>query len=351
MTDTHNAPADPELEDSVPVADAGPSHIRMQVASSDQGLRLDKFLANQPHDISRSRIKSLAADGKLTVDGVVITSLSKPVKAGQVAVLSLPPTAPAEPQAENIDLDIAYEDDDLIVVNKPAGMVVHPAAGSQTGTLVNALLYHCGSSLSGIGGVARPGIVHRIDKDTSGLLVVAKSDKAHQGLATQFEAHTIDRIYRALCFGRPKQAKGRIEGAIGRHPVDRKKMALVEDGRGKHAVTHFSVQRSFHLDGAVFASEIKCKLETGRTHQVRVHMASINNPLIGDPVYTKRRKIDSARYPTLASAYSGFTRQALHAESLGFTHPLSGETLNFSADLPYDMDVLLRAIEATAIEG
>lgn len=296
--------------------------------------RLDKALA-ESSGLSRERIKALLAEGCVELDGSPVASPSAKVAAGASYAIAVPaPAAPAAvPQA--IDLDVIFEDTDLIVVNKPAGMVVHPAAGNPDGTLVNALLHHCGAQggLSGIGGVARPGIVHRIDKDTSGLLVVAKSARAHEGLAAQFADHSITRTYRAICGGHPMPPAGRIETLIGRSDRNRKKMAVLDEGsnRGKRAITHYStVQRLDHC------ALIECRLETGRTHQVRVHLASIGHALIGDPVY--------GRTPAPLRALlkdTGFTRQALHAATLGFIHPTSGERVEFHVPTPVDMQELI----------
>lgn len=233
--------------------------------------------------------------------------------------------------AQDIPLTIIHEDADLIVIDKPVGLVVHPAAGNLDGTLVNALLHHCQGQLSGIGGVARPGIVHRIDKDTSGLLVVAKSDRAHEGLAQQFAAHSIDRLYAAIVYGVPQPGSGTVDSWIGRSDADRKKMAVHREGRGKHAVTHYRTLQK--LRGAAL---VECRLETGRTHQVRVHMAHLGHPLIGDPVYGRERKGFKSILETL-----GFKRQALHAKRLGFIHPVTGEALSFDSQLPADMQELL----------
>jgi 23S rRNA pseudouridine1911/1915/1917 synthase len=253
------------------------------------------------------------------------------VAAGQAFAVTLPPPVEAEAMAQDIPLVIVHEDADLIVIDKPAGLVVHPAAGNLDGTLVNALLHHCQGELSGIGGVARPGIVHRIDKDTSGLLVVAKSDRAHEGLALQFKDHSIDRLYAAVVYGVPLPGSGTVDTWIGRSDADRKKMAVHREGRGKHAVTHYrTVQK---LRGAAL---VECRLETGRTHQVRVHMAHLGHPLIGDPVYGRERKGFKSILETLS-----FKRQALHAKRLGFIHPVTGQALSFDSQLPADMQELL----------
>lgn len=294
--------------------------------------RLDKALA-EASGLSRERVKGLIATGAVTVAGAPASSASARVMAGTAFAIALPPAAPLDTPAQDIPLAIVFEDDHLIVIDKPAGMVVHPAAGNPDGTLVNALLHHCAGRLSGINGVARPGIVHRIDKDTSGLLVVAKTDAAHEGLAAQFAAHSIERRYLAVCAGHPSPHEGTVTTRIGRTDHDRKKMAVLPDAsrRGKRAVTHYrTLQRLRH------AALIECRLETGRTHQVRVHCASIGHPLLGDPVYGRT---PGALRPLLAEL--GFRRQALHAAELGFVHPVSGERLHFRADPPRDMRELI----------
>ena len=294
--------------------------------------RLDKALA-EASGLSRERVKALIAEGSVLVNGALVASGSAIVQEGAAFIITLPPTAPLDAVPQDIPLVIVFEDDYLIVIDKPAGMVVHPAAGNADGTLVNALLHHCAGRLSGINGVARPGIVHRIDKDTSGLLVVAKTDAAHEGLAAQFAEHSIDRRYLAVCAGRPIPAEGTIATRIGRSDKDRKKMAVLPDDskRGKRAVTHYRTLRT--LDHAAL---IECRLETGRTHQVRVHCASIGHPLLGDPVYGRTPKQLRALLDRLE-----FRRQALHAAELGFTHPVTGERLHFHADLPPDISELI----------
>jgi 23S rRNA pseudouridine1911/1915/1917 synthase len=298
--------------------------------------RLDKALADVS-ELSRERIKGLIAEGKVEVAGQVATSASAKVQANSSYFIHLPP--PSDPQAlpQDIPIEVIYEDEHLIVVDKPAGMVVHPAAGNPDGTLVNALLHHCqksgGSQLSGIGGVARPGIVHRIDKDTSGLLVVAKSDVAHEGLAKQFADHSLERAYLAVCGGHPSPPSGTVNARLGRSDRDRKKMAILPDdsSRGKHAITHYrTLERLDHC------SLIECRLETGRTHQVRVHLASIGHALIGDPVYGRT---PAALRPVIKAL--GFERQALHAARLGFIHPVTGNALSFASELPGDMRELI----------
>ena len=294
--------------------------------------RLDKALADIT-DLSRERVKALIADGKITIDGRIATSPSAKAQAHSNFIIHIPP--PDNPQAlpQDIPIVVAFEDEHLIVVDKPAGMVVHPAAGNQDGTLVNALLHHCDGSLSGIGGVARPGIVHRIDKDTSGLLVVAKSDAAHEGLAKQFADHSMERAYLAVCGGHPRPGKGTIDEKLGRSDANRKKMAVLpkDSSRGKHAVTHYqTLERLDH--GAL----IECRLETGRTHQVRVHLSSIGHALLGDPVYGRT---PAPLRPILKSL--DFRRQALHAAILGFVHPVTGNFCRFSSELPDDMRELI----------
>lgn len=294
--------------------------------------RLDKALAKAT-DLSRARLQALIADGHVAVSGQIEISAKAKVPEGARFEIRVPPAVEAQAQPQDIPLDVVFEDEHLIVVDKPAGMVVHPAAGNPDGTLVNALLHHCRGQLSGIGGVARPGIVHRIDKDTSGLLVVAKSDKAHEGLAKQFKDHSIERRYMAVCGGHLRTSQGTISTRIGRSDANRKKMAVLDknSSRGKHAVTHYKLLKKLKS-----ASLIECRLETGRTHQVRVHCASIGHALLGDPVYGRTpaelRKILKDL---------GFERQALHAASLGFEHPVTGKWLEFGSKLPEDMQELI----------
>ncbi|WP_017672405.1 RluA family pseudouridine synthase [Blastomonas sp. AAP53] len=295
------------------------------------GQRLDAGLAVVEPSLSRERIKALILAGAVMLDGKPSTRPSVKLAAGMHYAIAIPEARALDTEAQDIALDIVYEDGDLLVVDKPAGLVVHPAAGHADGTLVNALLHHCAGQLSGIGGVARPGIVHRIDKDTSGLLVVAKSDAAHLGLAAQFAEHAINRRYVAVVQGRPVPASGTISGNIGRSDHDRKKMALVGEGRGKHAVTHFTSEEK--LSGA---TRIECRLETGRTHQVRVHLASIGHALLGDPLYSRPPK---GLRDLLKAA--DFRRQALHAQRLGFIHPVTGSECDFFSPIPADMAELL----------
>ncbi|MDZ3831560.1 MAG: RluA family pseudouridine synthase [Sphingopyxis sp.] len=306
--------------------------LTVTLGDGSAGLRLDRALAEALPNLSRERLKMLIKGGRVAdLGGAVLQDPSAKTAAGITLALRLPAPAPAQNAAQDLDLVIAYEDADLIVVDKPAGMVVHPAAGNLDGTMVNALLHHCAGQLSGIGGVARPGIVHRIDKDTSGLIVAAKHDKAHEGLAKQFAAHSIDRRYIAIATGRPMPASGAIDAALGRSSTNRKKMAVVAAGRGKHAITHYRTVEP--LRGATV---IECRLETGRTHQVRVHMAHIGHPLVGDPVYGRARKPLSE----LLKARN-FVRQALHAAHLGFIHPVNGNRIALDSEIPADMRELI----------
>lgn len=311
-----------------------------EVLPTEENLRLDKYLVHKLPDLSRSRIQRLIANGYVMLDDTVLTDNSRKVKKSDAYVITVPPAEEAEPAAEAIDLDIIYEDEDLLVVNKPAGMTVHPAAGAYHGTLVNALLYHCADCLSGIGGVKRPGIVHRIDKETSGLLVVAKNDLAHQRLSEQFAEHSIERTYFAIVYGVPNPLCGTIEGNIGRSPYDRKKMAIVSCG-GKTAITHYKTIQIFGRSAAL----VQCNLETGRTHQIRVHLSSIGHALIGDKVYVKNKKSEQAVFEKLKCCINSFPRQALHAKSLGFIHPRTGEQMSFNSELPEDMQTLLEQLQ------
>ncbi len=312
------------------------------VEEEDQGERLDRWLSKQADDLSRSRVKALLDDGRITLDGQVVSTANSRLLINQEIIVRIPPAAPALPQPQDIPLTVVYEDEHLIVISKPAGMVVHPAAGSPDGTLVNALLHHCQGSLSGIGGVARPGIVHRIDKDTSGLLVVAKTDRAHHGLAEQFAAHTLDRAYWAVVWGRPSPSKGEITGNIGRSPQNRQKMAVVTRG-GKEALTRYRTLDRYQ-DGAI--SLVECRLATGRTHQIRVHMTHIGHTLLGDPLYGSQRRQKSLDL-TAQNGLSGFCRQALHAYRLGFVHPITGIPLTFTSPIASDIAALIQALGGT----
>lgn len=306
--------------------------IDLVISADAAGWRLDRALAAAVPAHSRERLKALISAGQLSgPDGVLWRDPARKMKGGEALCLRIPPARPSQTEAQDIPLRIVHEDESLLVVDKPAGLVVHPAAGNLDGTMVNALLHHCAGRLSGIGGVARPGIVHRIDKDTSGLLVVAKTDTAHEALARQFAAHTVERRYLAVVAGVPVPPAGRIDGALARSTANRQKMAIVADGRGKWAVTHFRTLRAF--EGA---AQVECRLETGRTHQIRVHMASIGHPLAGDPVYGRM----PGRLATVLQALN-FRRQALHAATLGFVHPLLGETMAFESPLPDDISDLI----------
>ena len=310
------------------------------VLKHQSGMRLDKFLSEDMSDMSRSALQRLILAGNVSIDENIITDNDYKVREEDSFCIFVPPAADADPIAEDIPLDVVYEDDYLIVVNKPAGMTVHPAPGAYNGTLVNALLFHCKDNLSGIGGVKRPGIVHRIDKDTSGLLVVAKNDIAHRVLSEQFFNHSIERTYYAVVYGIPNPLKGTITKNIARSKFDRKKMAIVEAG-GKIAITHYECLK--HRGNSV--SVLKCNLETGRTHQIRVHMASIGCNLVGDKVYTKSGKTQICESDSATKSYiNTFPRQALHAASLGFTHPEDGRFMQFDINFPNDINELINKI-------
>ncbi|VXC86321.1 RluA family pseudouridine synthase [Sphingomonas sp. AX6] len=310
----------------------GVSTIVAQVADTAKGWRLDRALADAVPTMSRERLKALISTGQVTGPDGLIRDPSKKLAGGGTYHVLVPDPTPAHNVPQDIPLVIAYEDEHLIVIDKPAGLVVHPAAGNLDGTLVNALLHHCQGSLSGIGGVARPGIVHRIDKDTSGLLVVAKTDRAHEGLARQFKAHSVDRRYQAIVSGRVLIGGGSIDAPLARSPHNRKKVAIVASG--KRAVTHWTLTKVLK-DAAL----VECRLETGRTHQVRVHMASIGHPLVGDPVYGKVRPSHRQMLETI-----GFRRQALHAARLGFIHPIQSNALSFDSEMPDDMQELFKQL-------
>jgi 23S rRNA pseudouridine1911/1915/1917 synthase len=306
------------------------------------GQRLDRFLADAIGTISRARVKTLIETGHVTRDGAPRREPAEPVLAGASYTVDIPPPLDATPAPQDIPLAILYEDADLLVLDKPAGLVVHPAPGNPDGTLVNALLAHCGDSLTGIGGERRPGIVHRLDKDTSGVMVVAKTAEAMAALGAAFAARDLDRAYLALCWGLPAPAQGQIEGAIGRDPRERKRMAVVTRA-GKPALTRYATRRGWHAAAAL----LECRLATGRTHQIRVHLASAGHPLVGDPVYLRRIPAAAAKLPKpLRGRLLDFPRQALHAASLGFAHPRSGAPLRFETPLPADMAGLIGALDA-----
>jgi 23S rRNA pseudouridine1911/1915/1917 synthase len=309
----------------------GVSIICAEIDGEAEGWRLDRALAAAVPTLSRERLKALISSGAVKDPaGAPVRDPAAKARAAGAYRIEVPEPAPAHNLPQDIALEILFEDDHLLVVDKPAGMVVHPAAGNPDGTLVNALLHHCAGRLSGIGGVARPGIVHRIDKDTSGLLVVAKTDRAHEGLAAQFARHSIERVYRAIVSGVPAQLQGTVDAPLARSSTNRQKMAIVEGSRGKRAVTHWKLVRALRESAMV-----ECRLETGRTHQVRVHMASLGHPLVGDPVYGRTRPAHREILKRL-----GFHRQALHAAALGFEHPVSKENLSFKSPLPSDIQEL-----------
>ena len=307
--------------------------VAVAAAAGDAGERLDRMLSRRLPDLSRSQLKRLIEAGHVRRAGAVHRDPSLRVKPGDNFTVVIPPAAPALPIAQPIALDIRFEDAHILVLDKPAGMVVHPAPGNPDNTLVNALLDHCGDSLAGIGGVRRPGIVHRLDKDTSGLIVVAKTERAHQALSGDFAARRIDRAYRAFVWGVPIPSAGEIAGNIGRSPANRKKMAVVSATRGRPAITRYRLERAF-----AGAAELECRLLTGRTHQIRVHLAHAGHPLIGDPVY-------GGRGGRARSLGTGLARQALHARRLGFAHPASGDWLEFESALPGDLRQLAEFLE------
>ncbi|MBR0753056.1 RluA family pseudouridine synthase [Bradyrhizobium jicamae] len=323
------------------------------IVEGDEGsARLDRVLAQRQTELSRSRLKALILAGSVTVRDTPVRDPAYHVAKGDTITIDVPEAAPAEPQGEDIALDIVFEDDDIIVIDKPSGLVVHPAAGHATGTLVNALIAHCGASLSGIGGVKRPGIVHRLDKDTTGLMVVAKNDQSHQSLTAQFADHgrtgPMQRGYMAFAWGVPNRPHGTVDAPIDRHPHAREKMAVRQGGR--EAITHFELQQSFTgRDGKPVAALLACQLETGRTHQIRVHLAHIGHPLMGDSVYGPHFKTKAGHLgPQAQAALSALGRQALHAYLLALEHPRTGELLHWEAPLPEDL-LLLQAALAAAV--
>jgi 23S rRNA pseudouridine1911/1915/1917 synthase len=332
----HALLADPDLE----LPDGA-----VEVVAEEAAARLDRFLADAVTDVSRSRLKGLIEGGCVFRDGAAVTDASAAVPAGARYWVVVPPLVDASPGAEDIPLTILYEDGHLIVLDKPAGLVVHPAPGSPDGTLVNALLAHCGDSLPGIGGERRPGIVHRLDKDTSGVMVVAKTELALARLSAAFAARDLDRAYVAVCWGRPSPGAGEIDGSIGRDPRDRKRMAVLRGG-GKQALTRYVTERSWPKGEVAAASLLTCRLATGRTHQIRVHLASKGHPLVGDPVYLRRVP---AAAKLLAEPLRGklldFPRQALHAARLGFAHPITGIQLDFERAPPEDVRTLIAALD------
>jgi 23S rRNA pseudouridine1911/1915/1917 synthase len=315
--------------------------IELTYQAGEPAERLDQFVSGQVPDLTRSAVQRLIEEGRVTVNGATPRPSLK-LKGGETIIVEIPPPVPAVPLAEAIPLSVLYEDSHLIVVDKPAGMSVHPGAGNPAGTLVNALLGHC-RDLSGVGGEIRPGIVHRIDKDTTGVIVAAKHDRSHAGLARQFKEHTIKRVYAAFVYGSPVKDRGTIEGDIGRHPVDRKRMSGTARS-GKRAVTHWKVTGRY---GAVSALELR--LETGRTHQIRVHLSEAGFPLLGDPVYGSSGRISQLRDTELRAMIRRLGRQALHARTLGFIHPVTAQYLEFSSPLPDDMAQILAYLEKNKI--
>jgi 23S rRNA pseudouridine1911/1915/1917 synthase len=321
---------------------AGERHS-IEASEEDAGLRLDAVLAARLPALSRSRIKALIDSGKVESGGDAVTAPARKVRAGEVFTLTVPPAEAPRLEGQAIPLSVVYEDGALIVIDKPAGMVVHPAAGNPDGTLVNALIAHCGPGLTGIGGEARPGIVHRLDKDTSGLIVAAKTAAAHESLTRQFAERSISRLYEALVWGRPKPPEGEIAGNIGRSPRNRKKMAVLKRG-GREAITAYRTLASY---GEALISRVECRLLTGRTHQIRVHMAYRGTPLLGDPLYGRKAPAALRRLPESAQAAVGaLGRQALHAKTLGFQHPETGQRLEFSSPVPPDLRGLIDNLES-----
>ena len=319
-----------------------PGTTHSVTVGNTSNMRLDRLLTDNLSGLSRSRVKKLIETGNVTCDGKTITEPSHRVKHSQNFTIFIPEAAPAIPQPQSIALNVKFEDEDLIVIDKPAGLVVHPAPGNTEGTLVNALLAHCGDSLSGIGGVKRPGIVHRLDKNTSGLMIAAKNDHTHENLSGQFEARTVERAYLAIVWGVPNRAKGEITGNIGRSPRNRKKMTVRRNG-GKPALTRYKIIRRF----GTIASMIECQLATGRTHQIRVHLSHSGYPVIGDTLYgggttTARKNSSSAK---IVDYVAQLNRQALHAKTLGFNHPRTGENLRFESPFPPEINELRELLE------
>jgi 23S rRNA pseudouridine1911/1915/1917 synthase len=328
----------------------GAQRLQVTVAGDEGSTRLDRVLAVRVAELSRSRLKTLILAGQVSIKSAPIRDPAYHVAAGDTITIDVPEAAAAEPTGENIALDIVYEDDDIIVIDKPKGLVVHPAAGHETGTLVNALIAHCGASLSGIGGIKRPGIVHRLDKDTTGLMVAAKNDRAHQSLTDQFADHgrtgAMRRGYLAFVWGVPNRQRGTVDAPIDRHPHAREKMAVRDSGR--EAVTHWEIQESFNgRDGKPVAALLACQLETGRTHQIRVHLAHIGHPLLGDAVYGPHFKTKASHLgPRSQKALAALGRQALHAYLMALKHPETGAILQWISDLPPDLTLLKDCLRA-----
>ena len=337
------------------MAQGHPRREEFVAADAEAGNRLDRVLAARIADLSRTRVKSLILAGEVSIGGRTIRDPGHRVNAGETVAIAVPAPEPAVPEGEAIPLNIVYEDDEIIVIDKPKGLVVHPAAGHASGTLVNALIAHCGASLSGIGGVRRPGIVHRLDKDTTGLMVVAKTDRAHAALTRQFADHgrtgAMRRGYLAFVWGAPDRPRGTIDKPIGRHPHARERMAVRADGR--EAVTHWRTLETFAgADGRLVASLLACELETGRTHQIRVHLAHIGHPLMGDSVYGPGFKTKAARLPEVAAdSLQALGRQALHAYLLTIEHPANREVLEFRTELPADLACLRSSFHGRSAQG
>ena len=355
---TAKPPLKPEPTE-IPAQSADAQIFIYKICAEEAGARLDRWLSQRIEDLTRSRLKALIEEGALTCNGAAWDDPSYKIREGDELCLTMPPIEDPTPKGEDIDIEIVFEDEHLVVVNKRAGMVVHPAAGNWNGTLVNALIHHCGDSLSGIGGVARPGIVHRIDKETSGLLVVAKHDKAHFHLTKAFAAHNIERVYDAVIVGAPRPGIGTVDAALARAKNDRKKMTVVDpwtNDNARHAVTHYKVRESFgraraKMPGDSVAALVECRLETGRTHQIRVHMSHIGHPLIGDPTYGRGPGLPGLRpgddaADAMIRLLKKFKRQALHARVLGFVHPITGEDMLFEREAPDDLQKLLSHLRA-----
>ncbi|MFY0610130.1 MAG: RluA family pseudouridine synthase [Hyphomicrobiaceae bacterium] len=335
------------------VSDSAIVSKRLVVDDDDAGKRLDRYLSLMINELSRQRIKVLIMDRQVSIDDTPQPDPAHKVKPGMVIDLVVPDAVAAEPLGEDIALNVVYEDAHLIVIDKPPGLVTHPAPGHETGTLVNALIAHCGAELSGIGGVRRPGIVHRLDKDTSGLLVVAKTDKAHQGLSAQFQAHGRDgrlqREYLALVWGRFDRPVGAVDEPLARSPINRRKMAIAKPGTGRRAVTHYKIEEVMATDAGVEVSRLRLRLETGRTHQIRVHMAAIGHPLLGDRAYGAGFKASEALLPMAAqNALADLSRQALHAGVLGFRHPADDTALKFESPIPADIAAVQDGLRTSA---
>jgi len=338
------------LGNSVEPMTKHPERLHLEIPPEAAGERIDRFLASRLEDLSRSRIQALIRAGHVSDRRGTIEDPGARVKPGDTVAVSVPPAEPAEPMAEDIPLHVVWEDDDLIVIDKPAGLVVHPAAGHATGTLVNALIAHCGTQLSGIGGTMRPGIVHRLDKDTSGLLVVAKSDAAHKCLAQQFAAHgangQLERAYLAFAWGDFHRPSGTVDAPLARSVKDRTKITVVKGDQGRRAVTHYQVVETYPgIDGKIAVSQVRLRLETGRTHQIRVHLAHAGHPLLGDPTYGSGFAASARRLgPAARLALAKLHRQALHATLLAFEHPRTGKRLKFESPLPADLRALRAAL-------